>query len=102
MQDLLEALRPGLERAATFEEAAAAVAQIEAAEAEADAAGEESDASESDAGSNTDGGAYTAVTSNNRCFKRKTCMSIFLSMLDTRYVKLHDMKLCTVMCSAMQ
>ncbi len=57
LQDLLEALRPGLARLATYEEAAAAVAEIEAAEAEAGAAGEESDASESDPGSDVDGGA---------------------------------------------
>ena len=56
-QDLVEALRPGLVRMETYEEAAAAVADIEAAEAAAAAAGEESDASDSDAGSDADGGA---------------------------------------------
>ena len=56
-QDLVEGLRPGLVRLETYEEAAAAVADIEAAEAAAAAAGEESDASDSDAGSDADGGA---------------------------------------------
>ena len=56
-QDLVEGLRPGLVRMATYEEAAAAVADVEAADAAAAAAGEESDASDSDAGSDADGGA---------------------------------------------
>jgi hypothetical protein len=47
-QDLLEHLRPNLERHATFEEAAAAVAAIEAAEAAAAAAGLPAEDSDSD------------------------------------------------------